>query len=149
MVDQPQLKGIRVLVVEDDDLSSLVAQEMLVELGCVVTGAERSVDGALATLENDGPFDCVMLDVRLGAERACEAQCLFVRNLANDFSGGVTHRDDRVARLLVDREIQRAAHASQVRLDLGGNRLQGFVGIRLGRRLGDRSLGRRGRGGFA
>ncbi|MGB7916093.1 MAG: response regulator, partial [Rhodomicrobium sp.] len=64
MVDQPQLKGIRVLVVEDDDLSSLVAQEMLVELGCVVTGAERSVDGALATLENDGPFDCVMLDVR-------------------------------------------------------------------------------------
>ena len=65
MVDQPQLKGIRVLVVEDDDLSSLVAQEMLVELGCVVTGAERSVDGALATLENDSPFDCVMLDVRL------------------------------------------------------------------------------------
>ena len=68
MVDQPQLKGIRVLVVEDDDLSSLVAQEMLAELGCVVTGAERSVDGALATLENDGTFDCVMLDVRLGAE---------------------------------------------------------------------------------
>jgi CheY-like chemotaxis protein len=68
MVDQPQLKGIRVLVVEDDDLSSLVAQEMLAELGCVVAGAESSVDGALATLENGGPFDCVMLDVRLGAE---------------------------------------------------------------------------------
>jgi CheY-like chemotaxis protein len=68
MVDQPQLKGIRVLVVEDDDFSSLVAQEMLVELGCVVAGAETSVDGALATLENGGPFDCVMLDVRLGAE---------------------------------------------------------------------------------
>ena len=68
MVEQPQLKGIRVLVVEDDDFSSLVAQEMLVELGCVVAGAETSVDGALATLENGGPFDCVMLDVRLGAE---------------------------------------------------------------------------------
>ena len=68
MVDQPQLKGIRVLVVEDDDFSSLVAQEMLVELGCVVAGAETSVDGALTTLENGGPFDCVMLDVRLGAE---------------------------------------------------------------------------------
>jgi len=68
MVDQPQLKGIRVLVVEDDDLSSLVAQEMLVELGCVVAGAETSVDGALATLENGKPFDCVMLDVRLGGE---------------------------------------------------------------------------------
>ena len=68
MVEQPQLKGIRVLVVEDDDFSSLVAQEMLAELGCVVAGAEKSVDGALATLENGGPFDCVMLDVRLGAE---------------------------------------------------------------------------------
>ena len=68
MVWQPQLNGIRVLVVEDDDLSSLVAQEMLAELGCVVAGAERSVDGALSTLENGAPLDCVMLDVRLGAE---------------------------------------------------------------------------------
>ena len=68
MVDQPQLNGMRVLVVEDDDLSSLIAQEMLGELGCVVAGAESSVDGALARLEKGGPFDCVMLDVRLGAE---------------------------------------------------------------------------------
>ena len=44
MVDLPQLKGIRVLVIEDDDLSSLVAQEMLAELGCIVAGAETSVD---------------------------------------------------------------------------------------------------------
>ena len=68
MANQPQLKGIRVLVVEDDSLSSLAAQEMLAELGCVVAGAETSVDGALATLEMDGSCDCVMLDVRLGAE---------------------------------------------------------------------------------
>ncbi len=68
MVDLPQLKGIRVLVIEDDGLSSLVAQEMLVELGCVVAGTETSVDGALATLESGEAFDCVMLDVRLGAE---------------------------------------------------------------------------------
>ena len=65
MVDLPQLKGIRVLVIEDDDLSSLVAQEMLVELGCIVAGAETSVDGALARIENGEPFDCVMLDVAL------------------------------------------------------------------------------------
>ncbi len=68
MVDLPQLKGIRVLVIEDDDLSSLVAQEMLAELGCIVAGAETSVDGALARIESSEPFDCVMLDVRLGAE---------------------------------------------------------------------------------
>ncbi len=72
MLDKPQLKGTRVLVVEDDDLSSLVAQEMLSELGCVVAGAETSVDGALSTLEKDAPPDCVMLDVRLGAELSSE-----------------------------------------------------------------------------
>ncbi len=79
MVDQPQLKGIRVLIVEDDDLSSLVAQEMLAELGCVATGAERSVDGALAALENGGPFDCVMLDVRLGAELSSDIATKLMR----------------------------------------------------------------------
>lgn len=68
MLNLPQLKGIRVLVIEDDELSSLVAQEMLAELGCIVAGTETSVDGALARLESGEPFDCVMLDVRLGAE---------------------------------------------------------------------------------
>ena len=64
----PLLKGVRVLIVEDDDLSSVVAQEMLIELGCAVAGVERSVDGALSKLEDGAPLDCVMLDVRLGAE---------------------------------------------------------------------------------
>lgn len=68
MVVHPLLKGVRVLIVEDDDLSSVVAQEMLVELGCAVAGVERSVDGALSKLEDGAPLDCVMLDVRLGAE---------------------------------------------------------------------------------
>lgn len=68
MVVHPLIKGVRVLIVEDDDLSSLVAQEMLIELGCVVAGIEKSVDGALSKLEDGTPPDCVMLDVRLGAE---------------------------------------------------------------------------------
>lgn len=72
MAGQPKLKGVRVLIVEDDDLSSHVAGEMLAELGCVVAGIENSVDGTLATLENGASLDCVMLDVRLGAELSSE-----------------------------------------------------------------------------
>ena len=68
MVDQPQLQGVRVLVIEDDGLSALVAQEMLAELGCAVAGVADSVDAALAAIESAGSLDCVMLDVRLGAE---------------------------------------------------------------------------------
>ncbi len=68
MENKLPIEGMRVLVVEDDNLSSLVAQEMLEELGCVVAGTETSVDGALAALGDGVSFDCVMLDVRLGAE---------------------------------------------------------------------------------
>ena len=82
MEDQPLLKGVRVLVVEDDDLSTLVAEEMLAELGCIVAGSETSVDGALATLEKGGPFDCVLLDVRLGAELSSDiASKLFKKDV--------------------------------------------------------------------
>ncbi len=68
MADEPKLKDARVLVIEDDSLSALVAQEMLVELGCAIAGVASSVNSALKAIENAGAFDCVMLDVRLGAE---------------------------------------------------------------------------------
>jgi CheY-like chemotaxis protein len=68
MADGPQLKGAHVLVIEDDDLTALTAQEMLVELGCSVAGVATSVDEALAAIESARLLDCVMLDVRLGPE---------------------------------------------------------------------------------
>ncbi len=68
MADESKLKGARVLVIEDDDLSALVAQEMLAELGCSVAGVATSVETALSAIENAGAIDCVMLDVRLGPE---------------------------------------------------------------------------------
>jgi CheY-like chemotaxis protein len=61
-----KLAGARVLVIEDDDLSALVAQEMLAELGCAVAGVANSVEAALSALNGGGSLDCVMLDVRLG-----------------------------------------------------------------------------------
>ena len=68
MADEPRLAGARVLIIEDDDLSALVAQEMLAELGCVAAGVANSVEAALAVLESSQPLDCVILDVRLGRE---------------------------------------------------------------------------------
>jgi CheY-like chemotaxis protein len=68
MVDEPKLAGARVLIVEDDALSALVAQEMLEELGFAAAGVASSVEAALAALESAQLFDCVMLDVRLGGE---------------------------------------------------------------------------------
>jgi CheY-like chemotaxis protein len=68
MAEGPKLKDSRVLVIEDDSLSAIVAQEMLVELGCAIAGVASSVDSAFKAIENASAFDCVMLDVRLGAE---------------------------------------------------------------------------------
>ena len=67
-MSKPELRGARVLVIEDDGLTAIVAQEMLAELGCSVAGVATSVDAALEAIDNAGPIDCVMLDVRLGPE---------------------------------------------------------------------------------
>ena len=73
MMETP-LKDTRILVIEDDGLSALVAREMLGELGCRVAGVASSVDAALAAIENGGAIDCVMLDVAWGPnfERHCD-----------------------------------------------------------------------------
>lgn len=71
MTESPPV-GARVLVIEDDDLSALVAQEMLGELGCKVAGVATSVDDALAAIEHGRAIDCAMLDVRLGSELSSE-----------------------------------------------------------------------------
>jgi CheY-like chemotaxis protein len=72
MAEEPKRAGARVLVIEDDDLSALVAQEMLVDLGCAVAGIATTVEAALEALKSGQPLDCVMLDVRLGQELASD-----------------------------------------------------------------------------
>ncbi|ADP69434.1 response regulator receiver [Rhodomicrobium vannielii ATCC 17100] len=82
MVEQRALAGARVLIVEDDALSAHVAQEMLAELGCSVTGVAASVDQALHEINNEKQLDCVMLDVRLGRELSSDiATYLLQQNL--------------------------------------------------------------------
>jgi CheY-like chemotaxis protein len=62
------LDGRRVLLVEDESLVAMMAEDMLLELGCDVVVAMR-LDQALACLKS-GAFDLAVLDVNLGSARS-------------------------------------------------------------------------------
>jgi CheY-like chemotaxis protein len=63
------LKGVRVLVVEDELLVALTIQEMLAEIGCEPAGIARSVAEALHAIRADATIELAVLDVNLGTER--------------------------------------------------------------------------------
>ena len=62
------LDGRRVLLVEDESLVAMMAEDMLIDLGCDVVVAMR-LDQALAYL-NSSVFDLAILDVNLGSARS-------------------------------------------------------------------------------
>src|ERR1700744_1586368 len=69
------LAGLRVLVIEDEGPIALMIEDMLADLGCVVTGSAASVDEAL-TLVRACNFDFALLDMNLrgvSAEGVAEA----------------------------------------------------------------------------
>lgn len=58
------LEGFRVLVVEDEMLVSMLVEDMLTEMGCVVVGPAASLAEAQALVESDG-IDAAVLDVNV------------------------------------------------------------------------------------
>ncbi|TNC15746.1 response regulator [Methylobacterium terricola] len=62
------LQGRRVLLVEDESLVAMLAEDMLLDLGCEVTVAMR-LDQALAQARAQA-FDLAVLDVNLGDARS-------------------------------------------------------------------------------
>ncbi|GJD31180.1 hypothetical protein PMNALOAF_2433 [Methylobacterium adhaesivum] len=81
------LHGRRVLLVEDESLVAMLAEDMLTELGCEVVIAMR-LDKALA-LARTGTFDAAVLDVNLGDARSYPvADVLFERALPFLFATG-------------------------------------------------------------
>jgi DNA-binding response OmpR family regulator len=62
------LKGVRVLVVEDEYLVAVLIEEMLEAAGCVVTGPIPRVPDALDAVDRD-TYDAAVLDINLGGER--------------------------------------------------------------------------------
>jgi len=62
------LEGLRVLVVEDDYLISLLFDDMLTSAGCVVIGPLPRLTDALEAAAKEN-CDAAVLDVNLGGER--------------------------------------------------------------------------------
>lgn len=65
-IDRGELKGLRVLVAEDNDLNAEIACELLSESGLVV---DRAVDGeeacALFEASPEGTYDAILMDVQM------------------------------------------------------------------------------------
>jgi CheY-like chemotaxis protein len=67
MTDTAQLAGLRVLVVEDEMMVSMLIEDMLTDLGCAVVGPASRLDEAIE-LATSRELDCAVLDVNLGGQ---------------------------------------------------------------------------------
>ncbi|MDR6624085.1 response regulator [Caulobacter segnis] len=59
------LSSLKVLVVEDEALVSMLVEDMLTDLGCTVVGPAAEIEEALK-LANSADIDAALLDVNLG-----------------------------------------------------------------------------------
>ncbi len=88
--EQPgcRASGLRVLVVEDEDLVALLLEDMLAELGHTVVGPVARLDNALETAQRE-VFDIAILDVNINGEDAYPiAEALTARDIPFVFSTG-------------------------------------------------------------
>lgn len=58
------LEGLRVLLVEDEPIIAMTAEDMIEELGCTVVRTASTLEAALEAVEGEG-FDFVLLDINL------------------------------------------------------------------------------------
>jgi CheY-like chemotaxis protein len=91
------LRGLRILLVEDDPLIRLDLETSLVELGAIVTAAPN-VGKALEALDGSA-LDFAVLDFELGAETSEPiAQAAQARNIPFLYLSGYSEYDERFAR---------------------------------------------------
>ncbi|WP_370868373.1 response regulator [Phenylobacterium sp.] len=67
MTDIAKLAGLRVLVVEDEMMVSMLIEDMLSDLGCKVIGPASRLEEAIE-LVGSSELDCAVLDVNLGGQ---------------------------------------------------------------------------------
>jgi CheY-like chemotaxis protein len=80
--------GLRVLLVEDENLVALLLEDMLAELGHTVVGPVARLDKALETAQREA-FDVAILDVNINGEEAYPiAEVLASRGIPFVFSTG-------------------------------------------------------------
>jgi CheY-like chemotaxis protein len=59
--------GIRVLIVEDEPIVAMLAEDLLESIGCIVAGIAANIAEAHAAIETM-KFDMALIDVNLGGE---------------------------------------------------------------------------------
>jgi CheY-like chemotaxis protein len=81
-------RGMRVLVVEDEMLVSMLLEDMLSDIGCIPVGPAKTVKSALKLIEQAG-FDIAILDVNLNGEETYSiAGALAARAIPFVFASG-------------------------------------------------------------
>ena len=81
-------EGARALIVEDEAIIAMTAEDMLDQLGCVTVASVSTLAGALAAAESGG-FDFALLDVNLnGADSMPVAALLKKAGLPFVFTTG-------------------------------------------------------------
>lgn len=82
------LAGRRILIVEDEMLVMMDAEEMLTDLGCTCVFSASTIRRALALIEVEH-FDAVLLDLNLGGDRSfAVADALAARQVPFVFATG-------------------------------------------------------------
>jgi DNA-binding response OmpR family regulator len=95
--DPPALKGVRILVVEDDPLLLLDLESVLLDAGADIAGLCASVAEALQSIKQR-EVDAAILDFGLGRETAAPiAECLMARGTPFCFYTGQVITDPRLA----------------------------------------------------
>jgi CheY-like chemotaxis protein len=82
------MTGLRILLVEDEAIVAMMAEDMLDSIGCAAVVTARSIAEAMAALDTHD-FDAAMLDVNLNGERSTPiADAALARGLPYIFTTG-------------------------------------------------------------
>jgi len=68
MTPKERLKGMRLLLVEDEAMVAMMLEDMLGDLGCEVVGPADSMPQALALANGDNAIAGAILDVNVGGQ---------------------------------------------------------------------------------
>lgn len=83
------LKGRRILVVEDEMMIAMLVEDMLADLGCDVVGPAHGLESALQMANDDDRLDAAVLDVNLGGQQVfAVADALRAKGVPAIFSTG-------------------------------------------------------------
>jgi CheY-like chemotaxis protein len=87
-VTENSLSGLRVLIVEDESMVTMLLEDTLAEFGCTVVGVASRVNEAVSKVSSLA-FDVVILDVNLNGDRSDPvAEALAMRGIPYLFVTG-------------------------------------------------------------